>query len=295
MVKFLFFKGCTIPSKLPNIEKLALEVLPELGIELEESDQFSCCPDPIQVQGANQYFWLASAARNIAIAEEQGFNIITLCNGCLNTLSIVNHKLKNDPKLKAAVNKVLNAIGKEYKGTVEIKHLLQVLKEDIGFDKLRDMITRPLTGLKVAGHPGCHLLCPEEIIGFDDATDPIFYDKFIESLGATPIDYITKTNCCGVSLALAGDKEGSNKAIRDKIVDMKESGAELISTGCPFCFTQYDMGQITASRTFPELKESKLPVLYAIELLGMALGKSLEDIGYTTHKIKTALNISEVK
>lgn len=291
VVKYLFFKGCTIPAKLPNIEKVALKTLPEIGIELEEIDSFSCCPDPIQIQGANQYFWLATAARNLVIAEEKGLNIMTLCNGCLNTLSIVNHKLKTIPQLKAAVNNVLSNIGKNFKGTTEVKHFLQVLKEDIGFDNLKTMIKKPLTDLKVAGHPGCHLLCPEEIIKFDDPTDPIFYDRFIESLGATPIDYLTKTYCCGVSLALAGDKEASNKAVRDKIIDMKESDAEVISTGCPFCFTQYDMGQITASRSFPELKNDKLPVLHAVELLAIAMGRSLDDIGYNTHKIKNPLKI----
>ncbi len=291
MVKYLFFKGCTIPAKLPNIESIALEVLPELGIELVEVDQFSCCPDPIQIQGANQYFWLATAARNLAIAEEKGVNIMTLCNGCLNTLSIANHKLNNNPQLMAAVNNVLAAIGKEYKGTVKIKHFLQVIKDDIGFDNLKNKVARPLTGLKIAGHPGCHLLCPDEIIGFDEPTDPIYYDKFIEALGGTAIDYLTKTNCCGVSLALAGDKNASNKAVRDKIVDVKESGAVAISTGCPFCFIQYDMGQITASREYPELKERKIPVLFAVELLALALGKNFDEIGYNTHKIKTELKI----
>ncbi|MBN1802075.1 MAG: CoB--CoM heterodisulfide reductase subunit B [Candidatus Lokiarchaeota archaeon] len=291
MVKYLFFKGCTIPAKLPNIEELALKLLPKMGVEIEEIDTFSCCPDPIQLQGANQYFWLATAARNIAIAEEKGLNIMTLCNGCLNSLAIVNHKLKNNPELKAAVNNVLKEIGKEFKGTIEIKHLLQVLKDDIGLDKIKNLVTNPLTGVKIASHPGCHILCPEDIIGFDDPTDPINFDKLVEALGATSIDYIGKANCCGVSLSLAGDKEASNKAIRDKLVNVKEAGAQVLTTGCPFCFTQFDMGQITASRTYPELKEEKIPVLYAIELIGLALGLSQEDVGYKTHKIKTPLNI----
>ncbi len=100
MFNYLFFKGCTIPASLPNVEKLALEVLPEIGINLIESDEFTCCPDPIRLKGANQYFWMSTAARNITIAEEKKLNIMTLCNGCENTLAIVNHKLKNNPALK---------------------------------------------------------------------------------------------------------------------------------------------------------------------------------------------------
>ena len=107
MNDYLFFKGCTIPVKFPYLEKLALALLPSIGINLDESTQFSCCPDPIQVQGVNQTFWYATAARNIAIAEEQDKNILTLCNGCLNTLAVVNFKLKHNAALKDKINTIL--------------------------------------------------------------------------------------------------------------------------------------------------------------------------------------------
>jgi len=188
MVSYLFFKGCTIPAKLPNVEKLTLEVLPEIGINLIESNEFTCCPDPIQLQGANQYFWMSAAARNITIAEEKNLNIMTLCNGCENTLAIVNHKLRNEPALKEAVNRTLKNIGRKFKGTIKIKHFLQVLQKDIGLDNLKKMVKTPLTGLKVAAHPGCHLLMPNDILQFDNPVDPEFYDQYIEALGATPVD-----------------------------------------------------------------------------------------------------------
>lgn len=288
---FMFFKGCTIPVKIPNVERLTLDILPKIGINLEESDDFSCCPDPIQFQGANQNFWYATAARNLAIAEEKGKNIMTLCNGCLNTLAIVNDKMKNNAQIKSTVNNTLAAIGKEYKGMIEVKHFLQVIKDDIGIDKLNGMIKKPLKGLKVAGHPGCHLLMPSEILNFDDPVDPKIYDKFIEALGAEAIDYVTKIDCCGVSLSLAGDQDATNACLKKKLVDMKNSGAEVISTGCPFCFNQFDMGQLTAARAYPELKENKLPVLFAVELLALAMGKTLDDIGYNTHRIRGKINI----
>lgn len=291
MVKYLFFKGCSIPTKLPNVEKLALDILPEIGIDLKETDQFSCCPDPIQLQGANQLFWYAAAARNLAIAEEQGMNILTLCNGCLNTLSIVNHKLKNNPERKKKINEILKETGKEFKGTIEVKHLMQVLKDDIGMENLKKMIKNPLKNLKVAGHPGCHLLMPEEILKFDDEMDPHVYDDFIEALGATAIDYVTKIDCCGSSLTLAGAKDATNELLKKKLLDIKNSNADIISTACPFCFIQFDTGQLIASREIPELKENKIPSLYAIELLALAMGKNLKDIGFNTHKIKGEINV----
>jgi len=295
MSKYLFFKVCTIQARLSQIESLALEVLPKIGIELEEVDSFSCCPDPVQIEGANQYFWLTCAARNIAIAEEKGMNIMTLCNGCLNTLAIANSKLKKNPELKAAINNALNAIGKEFKGTIEVKHLMQVIKEDIGYDTLKSKVTKPLTGLKIAGHPGCHLLMPDEILKYDDPTDPVEYDKFLAALGAIPMDYLTKIDCCGVALNLVGNKEANNKCIATKLLDIKNNtGAQVMSTGCPFCFNQFDMGQIQASRDYPELKDSKIPVLYAVELIALAMGKNLDEIGYKSHRVKPEIKVWEV-
>jgi heterodisulfide reductase subunit B len=286
MLSYLFFKGCTIPASLPNVEKLALDVLPEIGINLIESDEFTCCPDPIRLQGASQYFWMASAARNIAIAEEKKLDIMTLCNGCENTLAIVNYKMKSNSELKRKVNEALKEIGREFQGTVKIKHFLQVLKEDIGLDSLKKMIKVPLTGLKVAGHPGCHLLMPNEILKFDNPVDPEFYDKFITALGATPVDYLTKSDCCGISLSLAGDKEASHQCIQNKLIDVQLSGAQIISTACPACFNQFDFGQFMLSRDNPRLKEKPIPVLYAIELLALAMGRSFEEIGYNLHRVK---------
>lgn len=295
MGKYLFFKGCTIPAKLPNVEKLAIEILPEIGIELLEEEQFSCCPDPVQLEGANHYFWLTVAARNLAIAEEKGMTILTLCNGCLNTLATANDKLKKSRELRAVVNNVLSEISKEYKGTAVVKHLMQVIKEDVGYETLKSKIKKPLHALKVASHPGCHLLMPDDILKYDDPTDPQEYDKFVSALGATPVDYLTKADCCGVALNLVGDKESNNKCITNKLLDIKNhTEAQVLSTGCPFCFTQFDMGQIMASRNYPELKDSKIPVLYAVELLALAMGKTLDEIGYKTHRVKPEIKIWEV-
>ena len=292
MLNYLFFKGCTIPASLPAIEKLSFEVLPEIDINLTETDEFTCCPDPIRIQGANQLFWLSAAARNIAVAEEKQMDIMTLCNGCENTLAIANHKLKNDNDLKNRINEILKETGKEFKGTVKVKHFLQVLKEDIGLENLKKRIKTPLIELKVAGHPGCHILMPNEILKFDNPVDPEFYDNFIETLGATPTDYLTKNDCCGVSLGLAGEKEASNNCIKSKIIDARNSGAQVISTSCPSCFIQFDTGQFIASRDFPELKENPLPILFSIEILALAMGRTLDDIGYNFHRVKSPFGLN---
>jgi len=290
-MKYLLYKGCNIPIKYPNLEKLALELLPEIGIDLADDGQFSCCPDPVQIQGVNTKFWYAAAARNLAIAEEQNLNIATTCNGCLNTLAIVNHKLKSNDKLKASVNELLKEIGMQYKGTIEVKHFMQVIKDDVGMQNLKKYVKKPLNGLKIAAHPGCHLLMPAEIIKFDDPADPVVFDKFIGALGATPVDYVSKILCCGVSLALAGAKDSVNELLKKKLLDIKSAGADLITTACSSCLTQFDMGQLVAARSVPELKASPVPVTFTLEVLGLAMGKSLADIGASTHKIPLNINL----
>jgi heterodisulfide reductase subunit B len=214
-----------------------------------------------------------------------------MCNGCLNTLAIVNHELKHDKGLRDSINEMLKDIGLQFKGTIEVKHFMQVIKEDIGIDTIKSKVVKPLTGLKVAGHPGCHLLMPDDILHFDNPVDPIVFDKFIAALGATAVDYKTKTECCGVSLTLAGAKEPVNDLLKKKLLDVKGAGATVLTTACPFCYTQFDTGQLVASRSVPEIKENPVPVLYAIELLALALGKKIEDIDASAHKIKLNLTI----
>lgn len=281
---YLLFPGCLIETQYPFLEKLAYNVLPRMGISLEREKGFLCCPEPIQFRGASEFTWLALAARNLCQAEQRGLDIITLCNGCINTLAIANYKLKKELSLRQQVNECLSEINYEYHGTVEVKHFLQVLHDDIGVDKIKQLVNFPLDFLRAATHPGCHLLNPVDVIGFDDPQDPVKFDNLMTSLNAEVIEYSTKTICCGLSLSTTGDRKGSFNAIQTKLEDVQAYNGNCIVVGCPFCFRQFDSGQ--------KLHKSRLnikhpiPVYYYLQLLALAIGIPFQDTFLLKHKIK---------
>lgn len=282
--RYAFFKGCLIPTKIPHLEAIARKILPELCIELIDIPEFSCCPDPIQFSGADQITWLTIAARNLCLAEEKNLDIITLCNGCVNTLAQANGFLKSKPNLKEKINQHLSETNHQFKGKIEVKHFVQVLLENIGLDIIKTYIKKPLNYLKIATHTGCHLFSPQDVMKFDDPFDPTILDDMVSALGAEVVDYDLKPQCCGSSLTLSGKQDGSNKLLEDKLLEMRASGADCIAVVCPFCYQQFDLGQLMAVR---KLKlDLTIPVLYYLQLLGLAVGYTLEELHYSTHKIK---------
>jgi heterodisulfide reductase subunit B len=285
-MRYAFFKGCLIPAKLPHLEALAQKIFPELGIELVDIPGFSCCPDPINFSGADQLTWMTIAARNLCLAEEKGLDIITLCNGCVNTLAQARHALVHTPELREKVNEMLADTGHQFEGRVEVRHFLKVFYEDIGLDTLKKLVKKDLSGLKVATHTGCHLFSPHEVMHFDNPADPFVLDEMVAALGAEAVDYDLKSQCCGSSLILSGKQQGSSKLLEDKLTRMKEQKADCIAVVCPFCYQQFDLGQLMAAR---KLKlDFSIPVLFYLQLLGLAMGLTLKDVHYDTHKIKGA-------
>lgn len=285
--RFAFFRGCMIPTKLPHLEYVARLVLPRLGVELVDLDAFTCCPDPVGVSAVDPFSWIAIGARNVCLAEEQGLDILTLCNGCAYTLRHAVHDLAESPALRERVNEVLAGSGHRYQGTSQVRHFLPWLAHDVGLDVLRQAAQqgRPLAGLRVATHTGCHLLSPYTLHGFDNSEDPTVFDALVEALGATPVDYPSKTACCGIGFAVSGQADPAARALGTKLVDVHAAGADCIAVGCPFCFQQFDMGQLAAGRKL-EL-DFRVPVLNYLQLLGLALGLTGDDMQIREHKVRT--------
>jgi len=284
-MRFSLFLGCFIPVRLPHIEKVARSVLGEIGVELQDMDGFTCCPEPVGFHINDKLTATAIAARNIALAEERGDDIITLCNGCTYVLKQVNEELKGDPDLKDEINEVLAETDHEYRGTIEVKHFAQVLNEDIGLDRLAKKVERPLSGLRVAGHTGCHILSPPDVMKFDDPFDPVVLDNLVAALGAEPADFSMKTICCGWTLTNYGDRQSANQLVGAKLQAMEAAGSDCISVICPQCFYQFDTGQMMAARSLK--LDLKLPVLFYLQLLGLSMGHSLDDIHYGQHRVKS--------
>jgi heterodisulfide reductase subunit B len=282
-VRHALFLGCFIPVRFPHIEAVARLVLPEFDLELTDVENFTCCPEPVGFL-TDRITGLAIAARNICLAEEAGLDIITLCNGCTYTLRQANQILKRDPVIREKINSVIVETGHRFKGTVEVRHFAQVLSQNIGLDKIRSVVKKPLTDLKVACHTGCHIISPSEIMGFDDPLDPVVLEGMVTAIGATPIDWDRKTLCCGWTLTNYGEKESANRLLGAKIESMHQAGADCSAVICPQCFYQFDTGQMLAAR---ELKmDYKIPTLYYLQLLALAMGYGLDEVGIKLHRIK---------
>ncbi len=287
--KFLIFLGCAIPYRVSAYEISARKVLAKLGVELVEMPEFNCCGLPLDP--VSHETMLILAAKNLALAEQQGLNIITLCPGCAGTLKKVNKTLKADKALKEEINAHLKEAGLEFKGTIDVKHLLQVLKEDVGIEKIKSLVVKPLTGLKVAEHNGCHILRPKAIIGFDDPEDPQTLKMVIEATGATVLDYVDETECCGAPSVGVSDKVALALA-RDKLNHIKQVEAQALITICPFCHIMYDTNELRIEKMFNETYG--IPILHYPQLLGLALGMKPEELAFNELRVNASKILKQV-
>jgi len=274
------FWGCMIPLKYPQMESAIRFSMAKLNVDLIDDNRLSCCPDPIYFKAGAKMKWLTLAARNISIAEEKGLDLITMCSGCTATLSEVNHLLREDPSLKKEVNKNLKQIGREYKGTIEVRHLVTVLRDDVGLKKIQDSIKVPLEDITVAIHYGCHLLKPSEIMKVEDPLTPTILSELIKVTGAVPVDHKEYLMCCGKACR---DPELSLSMSHAVFESIEESGADCLGLICPTCFDSFDIGQLRISRQFQ--KNLQIPVIYYFQLLALAQGATIEKVGIPYHKI----------
>jgi CoB--CoM heterodisulfide reductase subunit B len=301
-IKYAVFWGCQIPARLPFMEKSTRLALDALGIKHTDLEGFTCCPEKTLVKNYRQSHWVLAAARNLAVAEKEGLDILTPCNGCSGTLKTVAAMLKNDAELRSIVSEALSQVGMEYKGSARVKHLLEVLHDEAGPGKIKSAVVKPFSGMRIAVHPGCHMNRPSPAAGFDDPLHPVKFDALVEALGAECVDYHTKMMCCGGALNHAGEAEDSMALTRKKLLELQGLGADAITLFCPACFIQYDQKQYMAQRRGDRLH---IPVLTYPELLGLAAGVEPAGLGLAGHRVDLAgffrawddrlINYSEVK
>jgi len=287
--KYLMFLGCAIPYRVSAFEISSRKILEKLGIELVEMPEFNCCGLPLDP--ISHETMLILAARNLALAEQKGLNIITLCPGCAGTLKKVNRMLKEDKALRDEINCHLKEAGLEFKGTQNAKHFMQVLIEDVGLEKIKKSVVKPLTMIKVAEHNGCHILRPKEFIGFDDPEDPKTLKALIEATGTQCLDYLDETECCGAPSVGVNDKIALQLA-KDKLNHMKMVDAEAMVTICPFCHIMYDTNELRIEKMFNETYG--IPVLHYPQLLGLAQGMKPEELAFNELRVDVSKILAKV-
>jgi heterodisulfide reductase subunit B len=288
-MEYAYFIGCTAPVRALNYELSVRKVADALGIKLVDLEDFSCCGYPI-----NSYNHLLAhtiAARNLCIAQQKGLDIITICNACTGTLAKTVKMLSSDTDRKK-INDKLSKIGYEYKGTVKVTHFVKFILDNIGVDKLKEMVVKNLKGLKVAVHYGCHYLKPSDVYGTMESVEfPESIDRLVQALGADTVNYMNKIECCGAPIL--GIDEGTALAIaNDKLRFMKIAQSDLITLTCPFCSIMYDLNQRSIEKKFSTTY--KLPVIYYTQLLGLALGIKPDELGFKFNRVKADGIIAKV-
>ncbi len=279
--EFKFFPGCFIGNRVPFLEISARKVFEKLGVKISDAP-FACCPDPVGQASTDHLSWLTMGAYNLTIAEAEGKDIMSVCNGCFQTLKLVNHELKHDDHEKNKINEILSKIGKEFKGTINVRHFVEVLYE-IEAEKISEHVVKDLSALKVACHTGCHYMRPSEKIQTDDPMKPIKLRALVKAIGALPVDYDTEVLCCGAGTEHA-DPEPAMAILAQKYKSAVAAGAEVFIVNCPQCFQQFD-SKLRDIEKHTGIKYT-IPVLYITELMSLAYGFPSADLGLKFHRAR---------
>jgi len=286
-MRYALFTGCMIPAKYPGFESATREVARLLDVELVDLP-FSCCPAPSLVKLVHYASWVTLAARNLCVAEEAGVDILSLCNGCTNTLKEANQTLGQDAGLRKKVNQVLAPHGREFKGEIRVKPLLDVLCEDVGLEAVSARTTRRLA-FRVGCHYGCHFFRPPHVMYPDRLSPslslvPTQMDDLLHAAGIETVQYSRRLLCCGSALGTKVDLKAANQITEEKLRHMADKRVESIAVGCPSCFEQFDRGQVLLNRNRED--PYRMPVFHVAQLLGLAFGVEPDRLGFDQHRIK---------
>lgn len=275
-MSYLLYSGCTVPARLNAYELAVRRILKVLGVDLIDFKEANCCGLP--ARGFSMKMQTAMATRVLSLAEKEGLNILVLCNGCLSSLAKTKKLLKEDEKLRSEVDRILSEVGLEFKGSVEVKHLVHVLHTDAGVEKIASFVSRPFSNLKFAVQYGCHLLYPSDVIAFENPEFPTSLDKLVECTGAKSERYKGKNRCCGAPL-LPFDEKIAYSMGREKIMNTSAVEVDGIVTVCPFCHIMLESVQLVKER------RRELPIILYPQLLGLAMGFGVKSLGLNLLKI----------
>jgi heterodisulfide reductase subunit B len=283
-MEYALFLGCTIPLKMPHFEFAFREIAKILGYNFKEMEGASCCPDPVATQSLSVDTWMTLAARNLAIAEKMGLDIMTICSGCFETLKTVSVLLEEDKDAFKRINSVLKKIGYEYKGTSKVYHFVELFCQDEMLKKIKNAVKIPLDDLNVAVHYGCHLIRPSKILDVDHPERPYKIDIILEALGAKSVAFAAKLECCGFCARL--NEDIGFKLVEDKMTELKdlEVDVDVMVGVCPACVGQYDRKERLLSRKTG--KELDIPILYLAELMAVAFGIDADKLGLKQRSVR---------
>jgi heterodisulfide reductase subunit B2 len=273
-MRFAYYPGCSAESTARDMHQSTLAVAKALGIEMVEPEGWTCCGATAGHQ-TDRLLSIALPAANLALIKEKGLDCVVNCAACYNRMKVANHAIATDAAIRAGVRE---AIGRDYDGSVRIRHLIEILLEDIGLAEITRRVKHPLRGLKVASYYGCLLVRPAEVTGFDDPENPKSLDKLARAAGAEPVEWPGKVECCGGGLSIS--RTDVVVTLADSILGMaRDSGADCVALSCPMCQVNLDLRQQDIKKETGN--DYRMPVVYITQLLGLALGIKAEDLGFS--------------
>ncbi len=258
-LKYAYFPGCSLESTASEYNLSVKAVSFSLGIELVEIPEWNCCGASAG-HSVNRRLAQALAGRNLALAEKTGLDVMLACPACYIRFRTTYQEVKDDPSRQKEIE---NLTGLHYQASCRIKHLLDIIYNDVGLENVKAQVIRPLQNLKVVCYYGCYLVRPPKVVGFDDPENPQIMDKILQALGVEVRDWSGKVDCCGGSLSL-NKKAIAGKLVNDIIEMARKAGAEAIVTACPLCQSNLETRQ--------NGKMDKLPIIYFTEMMGLAIG-----------------------
>ncbi|MGD0517610.1 MAG: CoB--CoM heterodisulfide reductase iron-sulfur subunit B family protein [Thermoguttaceae bacterium] len=271
-MKYAFFPGCSLESTAWDFDRSTRAVCGALGIELEDIPNWVCCGST-PAHTTNASLAVALPVLNLQKAQRMNSPVMTACASCYARLRTANYKVTNDPAERKRAERIT---GKSYDGGVPVHHVLDVLVNHLGLETIRAAVRKPLASMRVACYYGCLLTRPPEVVAFDDPEHPTAMDDLVSALGAEPVDWPYKTECCGASLSMT-NVDVVNRLGHRLISMAREAGAQCITVACPLCQVNLDLRQADAGAAHGELPLT--PVLYITQLLGLALGLSPKELG----------------
>lgn len=272
-MKIPYYPGCTLNTVAKQFDSSARDAAAAIGFEMAELSQWNCCGATFPLTPDN-LIALSAPAKVLSNAKKEGDTLTTLCSVCYNVLKRTNKVIRDNREKRAVIN---GFIEEEYDGSLNILHYLEVLRDKVGFDKVKAAVKRPLKGIKAATYYGCMLLRPFEDIGIDNVERPTIFEDLLRALGAEPVEFPNKIECCGAHLAM-NNEAVVTKLSGDVMTSAVGEGAELIVTSCPLC--QYNLEKSQPKVAGASSGYSPVPVIYFTQAIGLALGQDIGTLGF---------------
>jgi len=289
MKEYVYFPGCSLEKIAISYNLSAIETTQKLGIKLTELEDWNCC-------GATAYFHVDEllaytlAARNLAMAEKIGSEIVAPCSACYKNMYFTNVHLNEDPDLAEHINEALQEDNLSFSGKMVVKHLIEVFSNDVGSEEIKSKVIYPLSGLRVAPYYGCQILRPKK--DHEDVEQPHYFEDLMSAIGATPVDFPLKLTCCGGSL-LISSRPAAYSMIHNLLYDAQRAQADVIATACPLCQVNLECYQQQVNQEFGT--HFSIPVVYFTQLIGLSMGITPKKLGFGKEFLSPKKAIDAIK